>query len=92
MPTSRTIEITLPEDLDELVREKVASGAYPSASDVIHDGLRALQERESDIENWLETEGVARFDAHHADPSRELSADRVSEELRDHMKARSKGE
>jgi antitoxin ParD1/3/4 len=92
MPTNRTIEVTLPDDLDRLVRDKVASGAYSSESDVIREGLRALQERDLGLELWLETEGVAHFDAHHADPAREISADRALNELREHIRTRKAAE
>jgi putative addiction module CopG family antidote len=90
MPAKRTIEVTLPEDLDRLVREKVASGAYRSESEVIRDGLRALQECDLGLDHWLQTEGVVRHDAHHADLSREISPERVLEELQEHIRMRSK--
>lgn len=38
--------ITLTDDLEKLVNEKVESGAYKSADDVIIEGLRLLKARE----------------------------------------------
>jgi antitoxin ParD1/3/4 len=39
--------IELPPELENLVRSKVASGCYQSASDVLKDALRLLEEQES---------------------------------------------
>jgi hypothetical protein len=49
-------------------------------------GVRARRKRDATVEGWLRTEGVARYDAYHADPSRGVSADRVWDDLRRHMK------
>lgn len=65
MPDTRALTITLPPDLSRLVKEKVASGGYESESEVIREGLRALQAQEAAVEEWLRTEGVARYDAYH---------------------------
>jgi antitoxin ParD1/3/4 len=51
-----------------MVKDKVASGGYATESDVIREGLRALQTQEAAVEDWLRTEGVARFDAWHRKP------------------------
>ena len=45
-------------------------------------------ERDAAVEQWLRTEGVARYDAYHSDPSRGLSAKQVWKDLKDHMKKR----
>ena len=37
---------SFPPDLEQFVRHEVASGRYPSADEVVWDGLRLLQERE----------------------------------------------
>jgi putative addiction module CopG family antidote len=71
----------------QLVKDKVAAGAYATESEVIRDGLRALQERDAAVETWLRTEGVARYDAYHADPSRGMSAPRAWSDLQRHMTA-----
>ena len=39
-----TMNITLPADLVNFIRERVGSGRYSSASEVIRDGLRLLQD------------------------------------------------
>jgi antitoxin ParD1/3/4 len=40
------MNITLAPQFEDMVREKVASGVYTSASDVVHDALRIMQERD----------------------------------------------
>ena len=73
MRKTQPLSITLPHDMAQLVKDKVANGAYATESEVIRDGLRALQQRDSAVEHWLRTEGVARYDAYHADPARGMS-------------------
>jgi putative addiction module CopG family antidote len=90
MRKTQSLSITLPHDMAELVKHKVASGRYATESEVIRDGLRALQERDAAVEQWLRTEGVARYDAYRADPSRGLSADDTWAELQAHMKSSSR--
>jgi len=40
----KTLNISLPEALDEFVQQKVATGGYGSASEVVREGLRLLQQ------------------------------------------------
>jgi len=40
------MDISLTPELEELVNEKVKSGVYASANEVIREGLRLLQEQE----------------------------------------------
>jgi Arc/MetJ-type ribon-helix-helix transcriptional regulator len=48
-----SVEITIPGDMAERIRAKVASGTYASESEVIGEGLLALEAQEADIERWL---------------------------------------
>jgi putative addiction module CopG family antidote len=41
------MQISLPAELEKLVHEKVESGAYPSAADVVRAVFVALQQNES---------------------------------------------
>ncbi|KGM30747.1 hypothetical protein P409_31220 [Inquilinus limosus MP06] len=72
----------MPNEMAEMVRAKVASGEYASESEVIRDGLRALQARDQALEKWLRTEVVAAYDEAKANPSSLLDSDQVLEELR----------
>ncbi|MHB1551648.1 MAG: type II toxin-antitoxin system ParD family antitoxin [Vulcanimicrobiaceae bacterium] len=40
----KTINVSVPEPLEEFVQQKVASGGYSSASEVVREGLRLLQQ------------------------------------------------
>lgn len=46
MGMARTTSFTLGKDLEEFVTEKVASGAYSSASEVLREALRRMAEEE----------------------------------------------
>jgi putative addiction module CopG family antidote len=77
MRSTRQFSITLPNEMAEMVRGKVASGEYASESEVIRDGLRALQARDRAVENWLREQVVPARDAMKADPSRAVSPQAV---------------
>ena len=44
------MNVNLTPQLEELVRAKVASGMYTSASEVVRASLRLLEEREAQVE------------------------------------------
>ena len=46
MRTTQQFSITLPNEMAELVRSKVAAGEYATESEVIRDGLRTLATRD----------------------------------------------
>jgi putative addiction module CopG family antidote len=71
--STRQLSITLPNEMAEMVRAKVDSGEYASESEVIRDGLRALQARERIEEQWLREQVVPAYDAIKADPARAVS-------------------
>ena len=84
MTDTRELTVTLSADLVQLVKDKVASGAYESEDEVIREGLRALQAQEAAVEEWLRTEGVARYDAFHRDPNQGNAAAESFTRLRKH--------
>ncbi|RUL79636.1 type II toxin-antitoxin system ParD family antitoxin [Dyella choica] len=79
--TAKKRSITLPPEMADYVERKVASGEYGSESEVLRDGLRALQARDQAVEAWLRTEVAAAYDAVKADPSRLVSAADVRSRL-----------
>jgi antitoxin ParD1/3/4 len=81
MRTTQQFSITLPNELADLVKAKVAAGEYATESEVFRDGLRALIARDRAVENWLRRDVSAAFDALKADPSRALSLDQVRARL-----------
>ena len=58
MRSTQSLSITLPMEMAQMVRAKVASGEYATESDVIRDGLRTLAARDAALENWLIDEVV----------------------------------
>ncbi|GAB3810667.1 type II toxin-antitoxin system ParD family antitoxin [Tessaracoccus terricola] len=81
MRTTKQLSITLPNNMAEALKARVASGAYASESEVIRDGLRALFAREEAVEAWLRAEVVASYDELRADPSQAISSD----DMRTHL-------
>jgi putative addiction module CopG family antidote len=81
MRSTRQLSITLPNEMAEMVRARVASGEYASESEIIRDGLRALEVRDRAFEAWLRNDVAAAYDAMKADPSRARSADQVRASL-----------
>lgn len=77
MRTTRQMSITLPVEMADAVRAKVASGDYASESEVIREGLRALEARDEAVERWLRTEVVATYDEMKAHPERGIPAEEV---------------
>lgn len=61
MRTTQQLSLTLPNDMAAQVRAKVTSGEYASESEVIRDGLRALQARDRAVEQWLRNEVVPAY-------------------------------
>ena len=86
MRSTQQFSVTLPNEMAQMVKTKVSSGEYASESEVIRDGLRALQARDKALETWLRTEVAAAYDELKADPGRGLSVDRVREHLADRRK------
>jgi antitoxin ParD1/3/4 len=81
MRSTRQMSITLPTEMADLVRAKVESGRYASESEVIREGLRALDQRERAVEDWLLREVAPAYDALKADAGRGLSVDAVKASL-----------
>lgn len=46
MASRVTLNVSLTPELEKFVESRVASGRYQSASEVVRDGLRLLEERE----------------------------------------------
>jgi putative addiction module CopG family antidote len=79
--STQQFSITLPNEMAEAVRAKVASGEYATESEVIRDGLRALMARDEAVEAWLSTEVGAAYDALKAEPGRAIDAAKLRQRL-----------
>ncbi len=77
MRSTQQFSVTLPHEMAALVRAKVASGEYASESEVIREGLRALNARESAMDDWLRNKALPAYDAYLADPSRGMALEDV---------------
>ncbi|MFM0351172.1 ribbon-helix-helix domain-containing protein [Paraburkholderia sp. RL17-347-BIC-D] len=88
MRSTQQFSITLPNEMAEAVRSKVAAGEYATESEVIRDGLRALLARDCAVESWLRKQVAPAYDALKADPSRAIGVDQLRAALAaEHRKA-----
>lgn len=88
MRTTQQFSITLPKEMADIVKSKVAAGEYASESEVIRDGLRVLLARDRAVEDWLRQEVGPAYDALKADPARAAGVDKVRATLAaEHKKA-----
>ena len=85
MRSSKPITVTLGE-LQTDVDERVKSGAYSSASEVVRAGLRALQREEAALDELWRRKIQEAYD----DPRPSISAEEVFERLRARHAARVK--
>lgn len=90
MRSTQQMSITLPVEMARIVKEKVASGAYASESEVIREGLRALQDRDAAVERWLREDVAPTYDRHKADPDKAKPLAEAVNRLQHHMDAASK--
>ncbi len=77
MRTTQQFSITLPNEMADIVKTKVAAGEYATESEVIRDGLRVLMARDRVVENWLSQEVGPAYDALKADPARAVTVKQV---------------
>lgn len=73
MKTTQQFCITLPVEMADAVKAKLATGEYATESEVIRDGLRVLLAREKIVDEWLRDHVALAYDAVKADPSRAVS-------------------
>lgn len=81
MRSTQQFSITLPNEMADALRAKVASGEYATESEVIRDGLRVLLARDRVVEAWLRKSVAANYDALKADPSRAVGVSAVKGRL-----------
>ena len=81
MRSTQQFSITLPNEMADAVRAKVAAGEYATESEVIRDGLRVLLARDRAVEQWLRKDIAAAHDKLKADPSRAVAVGAVKARL-----------
>jgi antitoxin ParD1/3/4 len=77
------MQITITPAFDKLVQDKIASGLYRDADEVVHDALRQMQERDAGLD-WLRSQAGAGFEQLDQGEFVELTR----EELLAHLKQR----
>lgn len=81
MRSTQQFSITLPNEMAEAVRAKVAAGEYATESEVIRDGLRVLLARDRAVEVWLRHDVATAFDALKNNPLRAVDVSTVRARL-----------
>jgi antitoxin ParD1/3/4 len=82
MPATEKRTVSLSAEQAAFIDAQVASGAYATASEVVRDGLRALQARDAAIERWLREEVAPAYDEMKAHPERAISGEQWLEDVR----------
>jgi putative addiction module CopG family antidote len=89
MRTTQQFSVTLPNEMADIIKTKVAAGEYATESEVIRDGLRALMARDRAVDNWLMQEVGPAYDALKANPARAVTVDQLRASLAaEHKKAK----
>ena len=82
MPIRSSMNVSLTPELEQFVQSRVASGRYQTASEVVREGLRLLEEREQARETALnELRAKIRRGVEQADRGELLDGDSVFEEI-----------
>ena len=83
MPNRTSLNVSLTPELEQFVQSRVASGLFQTASEVVREGLRLLEEREQARETALsELRAKIRRGMEQADRGELLDGDAVFEEIR----------
>ena len=90
MRSTREMSITLPKEMVDAVKAKVAGGEYATESKVISEGLRTLMARDRAVEKWLREQVVSAAMALEAHPGSALTADQVRGHLAGKRRARTR--
>jgi antitoxin ParD1/3/4 len=83
-----SVQITVPGEIAERIRAKVASGAYASEGEVVGEGLLALEAQEADIERWLKETVAPIYDRVKSGEEALIPIDEIFDGLLERHKAR----
>jgi len=83
MPVRSSMNVSLTPELEQFVQSRVASGRYQTASEVVREGLRLLEEREQEREAATrELRAKIQRGVRQADRGEILDGELVFEEIR----------
>ena len=88
MCSTQAISVTLPHELVDMIKAKVASGEYATESEVVLDGLRSLKARDAALDQWLNDEVAKSYDEYNANPTIGIPAADVTAALDKRLKSR----
>jgi putative addiction module CopG family antidote len=88
MRTTKAVSVTLPNEMVRMIKSKVASGDYASESEVVREGLRALQARDVALERFLRQEVAKGYDDYKPNPDNVVSAAQITAALDARHRAR----
>ena len=88
MRTTQSLSITLPHEMVEMIKSKVAAGEYASESEVIRDGLLSLGARDAAFEAWLQAEAAMAYDEYKAAPENAVAAPELMARIKAQHRAR----
>jgi antitoxin ParD1/3/4 len=81
MARQTTLNVSLTPVLRKYVQSKVSSGRYESASEVVRDGLRALQEREMATAFWSDVRAKVQVARRQVEEGRTVDGDAAMDEI-----------
>ena len=90
MSASQQITVTLPQDIADLIRSKVSAGEFASESELLQASLIDFllpPTKSSELEAWLKTEGVRRYQNSLANPQAMLTADEMYAAIEEELDA-----
>ncbi|HEX7370031.1 MAG TPA: type II toxin-antitoxin system ParD family antitoxin [Rhodanobacteraceae bacterium] len=90
MRSTQQLSITLPNEMADAVKAKVAGGEYATESEVIREGLRTLMARDRAVEKWLREQVVPAAMSLDAKPSSALTVDQVRGHLAEKRRTRAR--
>lgn len=86
----KTINVSLPDPLEAFVQRKVTSGGYSSASEVIREGLRLLQEYDAQKLRMLRAALREGFESEQGPLLGEISAAKIASRGKERLKRKSR--
>jgi len=89
MPIRSSMNVSLTPELEAFVQSRVATGRYQTASEVVREGLRLLEQRERDREDILdEIRAKVSRGTEQADRGELIDGETVFEKIRQRSAAR----